>query len=34
MLSLSGMFLIKDVALLGLSVWSLADALRAVKAAG
>jgi uncharacterized membrane protein YkgB len=34
MLSLSGMFLIKDVALLGLSVWSLADALRAVKSAG
>src|SRR6478735_2420212 len=34
MLSLSGGFLIKDVALLGLSVWSLADALRAVKAAG
>jgi reactive chlorine resistance protein C len=34
MLALPGMFLIKDVALLGLSVWSLADALRAVKAAG
>jgi reactive chlorine resistance protein C len=34
MLSWSGMFLIKDVVLLGLSVWLLADALRAVKAAG
>ena len=34
MLSSSGKFLIKDVALLGMSVWSLADALRAVKAAG
>lgn len=34
MLSLSGGFLIKDVALLGVSVWSLADALRTVKEVG
>jgi reactive chlorine resistance protein C len=33
MLSSSGQFLIKDVALLGVSVWTLADALRAVRAA-
>jgi reactive chlorine resistance protein C len=30
-LSVSGGFLIKDVALLGISVWTLADALRAVR---
>ena len=30
-LSFDGEFLIKDVALLGISVWTLADALRAVK---
>ena len=30
-LSSTGQFLIKDVALLGLSAWTLADALRAVK---
>jgi reactive chlorine resistance protein C len=34
MLSSTGQFLIKDVALLGVSVWTLADALRAVRAAG
>ncbi len=33
MLSTSGQFLIKDVALLGVSVWTLADALRSVRAA-
>lgn len=32
-LSMTGQFLIKDVALLGLSVWSLGDALRAAQAA-
>ena len=31
-LSSTGQFLIKDVALLGLSAWTLADALRAVRA--
>jgi reactive chlorine resistance protein C len=31
LLSLSGGFLIKDVALLGISVWTLADALRATR---
>jgi reactive chlorine resistance protein C len=31
MLSLSGGFLFKDVALLGISVWTLADALRATR---
>jgi reactive chlorine resistance protein C len=31
-LSVTGEFLIKDVALLGLSVWTLADAMRAVSA--
>jgi uncharacterized membrane protein YkgB len=30
-LSVSGGFLIKDVALLGISVWTLADAMRAVR---
>jgi uncharacterized membrane protein YkgB len=34
MLSTSGQFLIKDVVLLGASVWTLADALRSVKAVG
>ncbi len=34
MLSSTGQFLIKDVALLGVSVWSLADALRTAKVAG
>jgi uncharacterized membrane protein YkgB len=34
MLSSAGQFLIKDVALLGVSVWSLADSLRAAKVAG
>ena len=34
MLSSTGQFLIKDVALLGVSVWSLADALRTAKAVG
>ena len=29
-LSLTGQFLVKDVALLGLSLWTLADSLRAV----
>ena len=33
MLSSSGQFLIKDVALLGVSVWTLADALRQAKTA-
>jgi uncharacterized membrane protein YkgB len=32
MLSTSGQFLIKDVALLGASVWTLADALRSARA--
>jgi reactive chlorine resistance protein C len=31
MLSLNGGFLFKDVALLGISVWTLADALRATR---
>jgi reactive chlorine resistance protein C len=31
MLSTSGQFLIKDVALLGLSIWTLTDALRAAR---
>ncbi len=31
MLSVSGGFLIKDVALLGISAWTLADALRATR---
>jgi uncharacterized membrane protein YkgB len=31
LLSLSGGFLIKDIALLGISAWTLADALRAVR---
>ncbi|MFY9921874.1 MAG: DUF417 family protein [Mycobacterium sp.] len=34
MLTLSGGFLIKDVALLGVSVWTLADALRTAKEVG
>jgi reactive chlorine resistance protein C len=34
MLSSTGQFLIKDAALFGLSVWTLADALRTVKANG
>ena len=34
MLSSTGQFLIKDVALLGVSVWSLADALRTAKVVG
>jgi reactive chlorine resistance protein C len=34
MLSPSGQFLIKDVALLGVSIWTLTDALRTVRAAG
>lgn len=34
MLSTSGQFLIKDVVLLGASVWTLADALRSAKAVG
>lgn len=34
MLTLSGGFLLKDVALLGVSIWTLADALRSVRAAG
>jgi reactive chlorine resistance protein C len=34
MLSTSGQFLIKDLVLLGASVWTLADALRSVRAAG
>lgn len=34
MLTLSGGFLIKDVALLGVSVWTLADALRTAKEIG
>jgi reactive chlorine resistance protein C len=34
MLSSTGQFLIKDVALLGISVWTLTDALRASRAAG
>jgi uncharacterized membrane protein YkgB len=33
-LSLSGGFLIKDAALLGVSIWTLADALHTVRAAG
>jgi reactive chlorine resistance protein C len=33
-LSSTGQFLIKDVALLGISVWTLTDALRATKVAG
>ncbi len=33
MLSMTGQFLIKDVALLGLAAWTLADALRAGRAA-
>ena len=33
-LSSTGQFLIKDVALLGISVWTLTDALRASRAAG
>jgi uncharacterized membrane protein YkgB len=33
-LSSSGQFLIKDAALLGVSVWTLADALRATRTAG
>jgi reactive chlorine resistance protein C len=33
-LSLTGGFLIKDVALLGVSIWTLADALRAARAVG
>ena len=31
LLSLSGGFLVKDVALLGISAWTLADALRATR---
>jgi uncharacterized membrane protein YkgB len=34
MLSTSGQFLIKDVALLGISLWTLTDALRSARAAG
>lgn len=34
MLSSTGQFLIKDVALLGVSVWSLSDALRTAKVVG
>ncbi len=34
MLSSAGQFLIKDVALLGVSVWSLSDALRTAKVVG
>jgi reactive chlorine resistance protein C len=30
-LSLAGGFLMKDIALLGVSVWTLADALRTVR---
>jgi reactive chlorine resistance protein C len=33
MLSLNGGFLFKDIALLGISVWTLADALRATRQA-
>ena len=33
LLSMTGQFLIKDVALLGISVWTLADALRAARIA-
>lgn len=33
LLSMTGQFLIKDVVLLGVSVWTLSDALRAVRAA-
>ncbi|MGH3639773.1 MAG: YkgB family protein [Mycobacterium sp.] len=32
LLSMTGQFLIKDVALLGIAVWTLADALRAARA--
>lgn len=31
MLSMTGQFLIKDVALLGISVWTAADSLRATR---
>lgn len=34
MLSTSGQFLIKDVALLGISLWTLTDALRSARTAG
>lgn len=34
LLSMTGQFLIKDVALLGIAVWTLADALRAGRVAG
>ena len=33
LLSMTGQFLIKDVVLLGASVWTLSDALRAIRAA-
>ena len=33
LLSMTGQFLVKDVALLGISVWTLADALRAARVA-
>ncbi|MBI3215004.1 MAG: DUF417 family protein [Mycobacterium sp.] len=34
LLSMTGQFLIKDVALLGIAVWTLGDALRAARSAG
>ena len=33
LLSMTGQFLVKDVALLGISVWTLTDALRAARIA-